>query len=498
MSRRRRAAKRTKRPPFLPVFHDLEKRLMPATFVVLNTADSGAGSLRQAILDSNAAPGLNTIDFSIGTVASQQTISPSTTFPDVTNPVLFDGESQGGAGYSGAPLLVLSGLAAGAGANGLVLGAGSDGSTIRGLVIDNFAAAGIRLTSGDNLIQSCYIGTDITGTFAIGNDLGVENSASGNTIGGAGAGAGNLISGNSFGIDFDDYGANGNLITGNRVGTDASGASAIPNAIGIVIDAGQDNTIGGTTSAASNLISGNASIGIRIETGPEENNLVLGNLIGTDASGTKALSNATGVQIDNYMFSGTGNTIGGTSSGASNLISGNRLVGIRLTDAAANVIEGNRIGTNASGDGPIPNDTGVLIVNNSMKNIVGGTAAGSGNLISGNTSFGVETSGFASQDNVIAGNQIGTDFTGTIALANATGVELLAPAIRSAAQRLARATSSRATPTAAYQSIRLAIKSKEIESASMQPARRRSRTTRAWCSKHLTTPSAAPLPAQET
>ena len=65
MSRRRRAAKRTKRPPFLPVFHDLEKRLMPATFVVTNNSDSGPGSLEQAIFDSNGTSGPNTIDFNI-------------------------------------------------------------------------------------------------------------------------------------------------------------------------------------------------------------------------------------------------------------------------------------------------------------------------------------------------------------------------------------------------------------------------------------------------
>ena len=163
MSRRRSdAAKRKKRQPFQPDFHGLEKRMMPATFLVNTTADSGAGSLRQAILDSNATPGSNTIDFGIGTGA--QTISLLSALPNITVPVLIDGTTQ--PGYTSAPLIDLDGTSAGSGANGLDLAAGSGGSTIRALVINNFSGDGISITTTGNIVQSSYIGTNAAGTAA--------------------------------------------------------------------------------------------------------------------------------------------------------------------------------------------------------------------------------------------------------------------------------------------------------------------------------------------
>ena len=112
--------KRKKRRPFIPELHDLEMRRLMATFLVSNTADSGAGSLRQAILDSDSAtPGPNAIDFSIGTGA--QTISVSSALPSVTVPVLIDGTSQ--PGYSGVPLIDVDGTSAGTTATGLDLAA---------------------------------------------------------------------------------------------------------------------------------------------------------------------------------------------------------------------------------------------------------------------------------------------------------------------------------------------------------------------------------------
>ena len=163
---RRREALWRRRQPFQPDFHDLERRMMPAMFLVNTTADSGPGSLRQAIIDSNAATGPNTIDFSIGAVGSQQTITPLSVLPIVTNPVLIDGWSQGGSGYTGVPLVVLDGSGAGASANGLNFAAGSQGSTARGLVVSNFSLAGIFLQSGDDLVEGCYIGLNAAGTGA--------------------------------------------------------------------------------------------------------------------------------------------------------------------------------------------------------------------------------------------------------------------------------------------------------------------------------------------
>ena len=129
MSRRRlEAARKKKRQQFMPDVHGLERRMMPATFLVNTTADSGAGSLRQAILDSDGAgPGPNTIDFGIGS-GGAQTIFLMSALPDITVPVLIDGTSQ--TNYSGTPLIDIDGTSAGPSADGLVLSTGSDGSTI--------------------------------------------------------------------------------------------------------------------------------------------------------------------------------------------------------------------------------------------------------------------------------------------------------------------------------------------------------------------------------
>ena len=179
---------------------------MLATFLVTTTADSGSSplSLRQAIIDSNATPGLNTIDFSIGAVGSQQTITPSSSLPSITNPVFIDGWSQGGTGYNGVPLIVFSGSSAGTGSDGLDLDTGSDGTTIRALVINDFGGRGISIATSGNLVESSYIGTDVTGSTALGvghngiYDDGTSNSFIGNVIDSSGN-IGLAVLGNSRG-----------------------------------------------------------------------------------------------------------------------------------------------------------------------------------------------------------------------------------------------------------------------------------------------------------
>ena len=202
MSRRRLAPlKRKNRQHFQPDFHGLERRMMPSTFTVMDTSDSGAGSLRQAILNSNATPGSNTIDFDIGTGA--ETISLLSPLPSITVPVLIDGTSQ--PGYAGAPLIDLDGTSAGTSSDGLDLAAGSGGSTIRALVINNFSGLnnfsgyGISIESAGNTVQGCYLGTNAEGTAAGGTPMpyGVVVTGPGNLIGGGTAGTGNVIAGNA-------------------------------------------------------------------------------------------------------------------------------------------------------------------------------------------------------------------------------------------------------------------------------------------------------------
>ena len=167
------AAKKKAQQRFLPDFHGLEKRMMPSLFTVTNTADTGAGSLRQAISDSNldAIDAPNTIDFDIPTSDPGYRISgnywaimPASPLPSISVPVAIDGTSQ--PGYTSAPLIDIDGTNAGAGVNGLTLTTGSDGSTIEALVISNFTGDGISVTTTANTIVSSYIGTTAAGTAA--------------------------------------------------------------------------------------------------------------------------------------------------------------------------------------------------------------------------------------------------------------------------------------------------------------------------------------------
>jgi titin len=389
-----------------PAVEPLEERRLPATFTVVNVNDNGGidpapgartGTLRQAIVNANANPGSDTIKFNIGT--GQQTIKLLAALPVLTGAVVIDGTTQ--PGFTGTPLVELDGSSAGPNADGLVVGGGT--TAIKGLAVSGFSGNGISLTSSGNAVLGDFVGTDLTGTAALGNGAdGVAVFNPGNTIGGTTAGAGNVISGNvKSGIDLV---ANGNLVEGNRVGTNAAGTAALPNAgDGILVYAG------GNTVGAGNVISGNTGNGVDLVGGA---NLIVGNRIGTDAAGEAALANGgDGVLI----FSGQ-NTVGGTTDAAQNLISANGKSGVELTGTGAtgNVIEGNRIGTDAAGTAALGNGVAGVIVFASG-NTVGGSAAGAGNLVSGNGDNGVDLDGGG---NLVEGNLIGTDVTGTVGLGN--------------------------------------------------------------------------------
>jgi len=196
-------------------------------------------------------------------------------------------------GYAGAPLIELDGTNAGSDANGLVITAG--GSIVRGLAIGGFQSAGIVLRSGNgNIIQGNYIGVDATGTVARPNTNGIHiPDSKKNLIGGDTAGAGNLISGNDRGI-FALLVAQENIIQGNLIGTDITGTHKIGNGIGIHAQAAF-TLIGGLTPGARNIISGN---GTGVIFGESQSKLQ-GNFIGTDITGTVALGNtSSGVIVD--------------------------------------------------------------------------------------------------------------------------------------------------------------------------------------------------------
>ena len=393
-----------------------------AIFVVTTKADSGTGSLRSAIAASKGTVGPNEIDFSIGT--GSHTITPLSALPAIKQPVIVDGTTQ--PGFAGVPLIRLDGSSIPA-ATGLSIAAGGGGSTVEGLQIVDWSV-GIGISgAGSNVVSGNYVGT--SGGSALPNGVGVliHKGSAGNTIGGTVSSAGNVISGNSsVGVELTDSGTGNNLVEGNAIGTNAGRKAAVANATGVLVTgAAGNNTIGGPSAAARNLISGNTNDGIDVN-GANKNHIV-GNYIGTNAAGTAALANGSrGVFIAGGASS---NTVGGSASGEQNLISGNGFLGVdvagvcRGAATTGNVIEGNRIGTNAAGSAAVDNfQYGVWLEKCSSGTRVGGTAAGAGNLISGQAGTGVAID--TSNGNTIEGNDIGTNAGGTASILNGHGIQL--------------------------------------------------------------------------
>jgi hypothetical protein len=264
-----------------------------AAFPVNNTNDAGAGSLRQALLDANTSAGQDVIQFAIPG-AGPHVIAPLSPLPALTERVPIDGFSQAGASCGAWPpdlRIVLDGSSAGAGADGIRLTVGADLSTVRGLVIHSFAGHGIHVETPEEVNIRCnLIGTDATGTVALGNDEGVRLVGSVNsTVGGELLSHRNLISGNAIGVRLASGCPQSELI-GNYIGTDVTGSSALPNEYGVYVQSA-DTTIGGIGVSAGNLISGNTLFGIVLTTGAS-GTLVFANRIGTDAAASRCWATA--------------------------------------------------------------------------------------------------------------------------------------------------------------------------------------------------------------
>ena len=179
--------------------------------------------------------------------------------------------------------------------------------------------------------------------------------------------------------------------------------------VNVSVSTGQNgNTIGGTTPGTRNVISGNGQGGILIQSSTET--LVEGNYIGTDQKGSLSLPNNNQQYGIWVLNSGGPNTIGGTVPGSCNVISGNGY-GVLLALSSSTLIEGNLIGTDVTGQSALGNDVGVLIFGAS-ENTVGGSDASAENVISGNTSCGIEIIGQSSTDNQFLGNRIGPVLSG--------------------------------------------------------------------------------------
>ncbi|HYV11091.1 MAG TPA: Calx-beta domain-containing protein [Pyrinomonadaceae bacterium] len=310
--------------------------------------------------------------------------------PEITDPLVIDGTTQ--PGYTSTPLVELNGAFAPT-SNGLVIKAG--GSTVRGLAIGRFTDIGIWMRDCDNnVIQANHIGVDTTGNVERKNQRGIVlTNSSHNLIGGTTTAARNVISGNFTGIEIN---GSSNVIQGNFIGTNVAGSAAVSNRNGVSIpfpstSSSSNNLIGGTSPGAGNLISGNGS-GIVTD---GDGTIIQGNWIGTDFTGSIPLPNSTGVSAANAL-------IGGLTQTARNVISGNG-VGIQL-GGVGTIVQGNLIGLNASGTEPLPNTQGGIGIGNANGNTIGGTQPGAANVIAFNNGPGVKLS--QATGNSIRGNSI--------------------------------------------------------------------------------------------
>ena len=321
-------------------------------------------TLRSAIQYVNNTAGTSYIFFDIPTSdagyssssGGYWSIAPTSALPAITEDAIIDATSQ--PGYSTHPVIELDGANAGATVAGLSLVAGA--TTVRGLAINRFGRDGIDTSGVGNTLVGNYLGTDVTGQTALGNGQ-----------------------------------------------------------YGILVNFGTNTTIGGTAAADRNVIGGNASAGILVNDGVS--NLIEGNYLGVTAAGTGELGNGTrGISL---YGSSTGNTIGGTTAAARNVISGNSN-GVLINDAgdSGNLVEGNYIGLNAAGNAALPNSSdGILVDTAATNNTIGGTAAAAANVISGNGSYGIQLDGPTTTGNVIENNDIGTQTGGSGTLLNSSG-----------------------------------------------------------------------------
>lgn len=296
------------------------------------------------------------------------------------------------------------------------------GNSTVGNVISGNGGAGIELLAGANgtTIRANRIGTNAAGTAAVPNDgTGIHGTGgTGALVGGTIAGQGNLISGNGgFGIDLDNTSASW-IIHGNSIGVDAAGTAALGNAGGGVRMQTDGHTIGSTFAVGRNVISGNAFSGIEIGS-TADGVTVFGNFIGANAAGTAALAGqATGIRVF-----GANCTIGGADATTRNVISGNTSAGIAFESSASGcVVSANYIGLNAAGTAAVPNLEGVQL--NGSNHTLGGDTAGERNVISGNSLGGVSVGGTG---HGIRGNYIGINAAGTAAIAGGTayGIRVL-------------------------------------------------------------------------
>jgi hypothetical protein len=325
----------------------------------------------------------------------------------IANTNAIDDPDPNNRGFNGSVLVELSG--SNSILEGLSISAGN--SIVRGLVINRFVHNGINIGGTGNVIEGNLVGVDATGTIGMGNrGSGIAVSSSSNRIGGMAPSSRNIISDNFYwGIFLSGSAATGNVIQGNFVGTDATGTIRLGNGqSGIHLEGASNNTIGGTQGGARNVVSANGSFvnanGIDLFYSSNLNT-VQGNFVGVDVSGTHGLGNT---QVGIGIYGSRSNLIGGLVPDARNIISDSKTSsGISLSSSSQNTIQGNFIGTDASGTSGLGNFLdGVDLFATVSGTLVGGITSGAGNLIAFNQGNGVHVrgGGSISRTNAILGN----------------------------------------------------------------------------------------------
>ena len=476
-----------------------------ATITVTNASDGNAGSLRWAIQDAELQPDHDTIKFDIPGAGAHK-ITLAADLPALTQPAMIKGYSQPGAvkATSTTPAEPAIEIDAGNAYRGLDL----SGSRIEvnGLAIHSAEGQNVSVEGQDNVVAGNHIGTNRLGDEAIftvtqhnvhvygtGNVIGGPRDVDRNVISGAlievalttgksevannrigtnadgttdqgygwgvalymGAGGSvvrdNLVSGLSIGMELV---GDGNTVEGNRVGTNAAGTAAIPNGVGINVEGGDENTIGGLTAAEGNLISGNDYAGIQLEdgdqggseeVGPAVGNRVLGNLIGTDESSAVPLGNGSALGLRGIVITGSdANTIGGHEPGAGNVIAANTGDGVWISGTGNSVL-GNAIGTNLDGALGLGNGGNGVHIYNGERNNVGDESGKSMNTIAYNGEDGVAIEGTAPGDPLVRTRATRSCATSSSSTAQATTT--LASTSPSTGSPRTTATTSTAGPT---------------------------------------------------
>lgn len=457
--------------------------LYAETYIVTNTNDTGAGSLREAITSANTAAGADNITFTIpandprhvyylddgvpgqvsrfdqsgnsrlattmeandanipttGPLAidpdwahSWYSVQVSSALPAIAEAAVIDGYSQPGAVPNSNPismnfnsvLKIELTAVTGNEFDGLQITGGA--STVSGMAIHGFgffiAADGIELASAGNTVEGNHIGADVSGLSGLGNEGNdvFVNNAPNNLIGGTSTAARNLIVGSRSGVRISGANATGNVVQGSLIRNQTNGSGVV------IADGASQNTVGGTIPAARNVIS-QSQIGVLISgvnsAGIPHDNFVQGNFIGTDITGTVWLPNNDGVLISNSPNNVVGGLTDTPGTGPGNvIISALYSVFIASDESTGNRVEGNLIGTNATGTA-VPDPWGQyytgVYVGGGGGNIVGGPNPQARNVISGTRTRG----GVVLQDDgsLVQNNFIGTDITGTADLGNTGG-----------------------------------------------------------------------------